>query len=70
MLLANLNTIHIHSSPFLQRSSTACLPLGPLDTFGVKQRLLSDLCTSTVVRDNLRVRYLKTKLLTKRKNSD
>ena len=31
MLLANLNTIYIHSSSFLWRSSTACLPLGPLN---------------------------------------
>ena len=30
--LSNLNTIHIHSSSFLRRSSTACLSLGPLNS--------------------------------------
>ena len=41
--LSNLNTIYIYSSPFLQRSSTARLPLEPLNIqIALPYRLISE----------------------------
>ena len=59
MLLVNLNTIHIHSSSFLWRFSTACLPFKPLNIqIALSYRLISEVPSQKWLKHAVKVALL------------